>query len=87
MITDVSKISFTKDGNYNVAVSGDLTIHGVTKKVTTPGTVTIKSGNITATSKFNIKLADYNISIPGLVKDKIAETIEITVSCGYDQKM
>lgn len=87
VITDISKISFTKDGNYNVAVSGDLTIHGVTKKVTTPGTITIKAGNITATSKFNIKLADYNINIPGLVKDKIAETIEITVSCGYDQKM
>lgn len=87
LITDVSKISFTKDGSYNVAVSGDLTIHGVTKKVTTPGTITVKSGNITASSKFNIRLADYNISIPGLVKDKIAETIEITVSCGYDQKM
>lgn len=87
LITDVSKISFTKDGSYNVAVSGDLTIHGVTKKVTTPGTITVKSGNITASSKFNIRLADYNISIPGLVKDKIAETIEITVSCSYDQKM
>mgnify|MGYP003522405369 FL=1 len=86
-ITDVSQINYSKDGNYSVAVTGDLTIHGITKKVTAPGTVTVKAGVVSATSKFNIRLSDYNISIPGLVKDKIAETIEISVSCGYDQKM
>ena len=86
-ITDLSKIDFTKDGKYGVNVSGDLTMHGVTKKVSAPGTVSVKSGKVAAESKFNLRLADYNISIPALVKDNIAEVIEITVSCGYDQKM
>jgi polyisoprenoid-binding protein YceI len=86
-VADISKIDVSKDGNYNVVVSGDLTIHGVTKKVSTPGNFTVKNGTITGNAVFPVKLADYNISIPKLVKDNIAETIEITVNCTYDQKM
>lgn len=86
-ISDLSKIDFSKDGNYAVNVSGDLTMHGVTKKVSAPGTLQVKGGKVTADSKFPIRLSDYNISIPKLVKDNIAEVIDVTVSCGYDQKM
>ena len=86
-IADVSKIAFDKDGVHNVSVTGDLTLHGVTKKVTAPGTITIKGGKISATSKFPVKPADYNISIPKLVKDNIAESIEVTVNSNFDQKM
>ncbi len=86
-ISDMSKVNFSKDAIYNVMVNGDLTIHGVTKKVSAPGTISIKSGVPTANAKFLVKLADYNIAIPKLVKDNIAESVEITVSCNYDQKM
>ena len=87
MISDISKVNFKKDGSYPVTVSGDLNIHGVTNKVSVPGTVTVKGGSITANSKFIVKLADYKISVPKVVKDNIAENIEITVACNYDQKM
>ncbi|HMJ46342.1 MAG TPA: YceI family protein [Ferruginibacter sp.] len=86
-ISDLSKIDFSKDGNYAVNVTGDLTMHGVTKKVSAPGTLLVKGGKVIADSKFNLKLADYNITIPKLVKDNIAEVIDIIVSCNYDQKM
>jgi hypothetical protein len=86
-ITDISKVNFTKDGNYAVTVKGDLTIHGVTKNITAPGSITIKGGKINAYSKFMAKLADYKISIPGTVKNNISENIEITVNCNLDQKM
>ena len=86
-INDLSKVNFTTDGSYPIDVSGDLSIHGVTQKVTTRGTLVIKTGIITATAKFNLKLADYKISIPNVVKDNIAEVIEINLSCIYDQKM
>jgi polyisoprenoid-binding protein YceI len=86
-ISDISKINFSKDGSYPVSVTGDLTMHGVTKKVTAPGTITVKNGVATANSKFSAKLADYNISVPKVVKDNIAEVIDITVACTYDQKM
>lgn len=86
-VTDVSKVNFTKDGAYNVSISGDLTIHGVTKKTTANSTITIKDGKITGTSKFVVAIADYNISIPKIYRDNIAKTVEIAVSCNYDQKL
>ncbi len=86
-INDLSKVNFTTDGNYTVDVTGDLAIHGITNKTTTTGIITVKSGIITATSKFKVKLADYKISIPKIVKDNIAETVDVTVSCVYDQKI
>jgi polyisoprenoid-binding protein YceI len=86
-VTNLSKINFAVDGSYAAEISGDLTIHGVTKKVATTGTIVIKSGIATATSAFKVKLADYNVSIPRIVKDNIAEIIDINVSCVYDKKL
>ena len=86
-INDLTKVNFSADGNYLVEVSGDLTMHGVTNKITASGTITVKSGIISANSKFRIRLADYKISIPKIVKDNIAEVVDVTVSCSYDQKI
>jgi polyisoprenoid-binding protein YceI len=86
-ITDMSKVDFTKDGTYPVAVSGDLTIHGVTKKVAASSTIKINGGKIAGTSKFMVTVADYGISIPKIYRDNIAKTVEVTVSCNYDQKL
>lgn len=83
-ITDLSKINFLKDGSYPVTVKGDLTIHGVTKNITAPGTISISQGKINAESKFNIKLKDYNIKIPSTVINNISENIDITVDCRYE---
>jgi YceI-like domain len=86
-VADISKVNFNKDGAYTVTVKGDLTIHGVTKNITAPGTITVKAGIINAASKFKAKLADYKIAVPGAVKNNISESIEITVNCNLDQKM
>lgn len=87
-VDDKSKVDFSKDGVYNVTVSGELEIHGVKNKVTAvPSSFTVKGGTVSGNSKFKVKLADYGIEIPKLVKDNIAEVIEITVACNYDQKM
>ena len=86
-ITNLADINFTKDGTYNAAVTGDLAMHGVTNKITATGTITIKNGVISSASKFRIKLADYNIILKAIAKGYISETIEITVSCNYANKM
>lgn len=87
MVSNVASVDFKKDGEYAVSVSGDLTIHGVTQKVSVPGTILVKNGKVTAVSTFKVKVADYDITIPKLVKDNIAEQIEISVNCLFDQKM
>ncbi|HUS03898.1 MAG TPA: YceI family protein [Chitinophagaceae bacterium] len=83
-ITDLSKVNFSNDGTYPVTVRGDLAIHGVTKNIEVPATITISQGKISAASKFTVKVKDYNIKIPTTVVNNIAETITITVDCKYD---
>ena len=79
-ITNISDINFSKDGKYNVMVEGDLTIHNVTKKVSVPGTIEIKAGDIMAEAKFDVLLNDYSIKVPNTVINSISETQEITVN-------
>lgn len=87
LVADISAVNFNADGSYPVTVTGDLTIHGVTNKISTKADILVKNGVISAKSAFNINLADYRISIPAIVKNNIAKTIAITVSCLYNQKM
>ncbi len=85
-ITNLTSVNFSKDGAYPVMVEGELTLHGVTKKVSYTGSLVVKGGKINATSKFFIKLKDYNVTIPSLVADKISEDIDVTVDCKYELK-
>ncbi len=85
-IAGISKVNFAKDGNYVVNVTGNLNVHGVTNKVTLPGTISIVGGKLNATATFNILLADYKIDIPKIVQDNISKSIEIKVDCNYQPK-
>ena len=80
-IADSSKVDFAKDGSYTVNVKGELIMHGITKNITVPGTITVKKGVIIVNSKFKIKPEDYNIKISSMVANKIAKEIEIKVNC------
>ncbi len=83
-ISNIKDVNFAKDGTYKVSTAGTLTMHGISKQVTIPGTITIKGGKISASSTFMVLLSDYNIAIPSVVKDKIAKDIKITVNCDYE---
>lgn len=78
-IKDLSKVDFKKPGKYDVTVAGDITIHGVTKPLETGGTIEVTADGINADSKFNLTPEDYNITIPGVVREKINKTMEATV--------
>jgi hypothetical protein len=82
-ITNLSAVDFTKNGIYSVTVDGDLTIHDVTNKISTKGTIEVVSGGINANSKFNIVPEDYKIVIPGVVRDKFDKSLEVTVTMKY----
>lgn len=79
-ISNLSSVSFEKDGDYPVTVVGKLTIHGVTKDVKQNGTISIKGGKLSMSASFAVLLSDYNIQIPGAVKDKIAKEVRIIVN-------
>ncbi len=79
-IQNFNKININTNGKHKVMVDGDLTIHGVTKKISSAGTLEIKDGKILTASDFDITISDYGISIPNLVKDNIAKVLKIKVS-------
>ncbi len=83
-IKDTEQIDFSKDGTHSVKVKGDLTLHGQTKEVETTGKLQVAGGKINASASFNVKMSDFDISIPGLVADKVAKTAKINVNCSLE---
>jgi len=61
-----------------VKAVGKLTIHGVTNHVQLPGTIEKQEGRFRIRSKFTVILKDYNIDIPKLFFQNIAEQVEVT---------
>ncbi len=82
-ITNLSAVKFNADGTYSATVEGDLTIHGVTKKVTAPATITVSGKTVTANAEFSIKVADYNVNGPAIGAGKVATDPKITVSAEF----
>lgn len=71
-------------GPHPVQVAGDLTLHGVTRKVQVPGTLELKNGQLLAEATFPVASADYNIEIPLLVRNNIAKTMSVRVALACD---
>lgn len=67
------------DGIYQVVINGELTFHGVTKKVETTAQLEVRNSQINAVSSFKLNPEDFNISIPGIVREKISKDIEVKV--------
>ena len=83
-VVNMKEVNLDKDGNYKVSIKGKLTLHGVTKDVEAEGTLTVKDKSITAgKSEFVIQLADFNIEVPSLVKDKLSKDARISVDMVY----
>ena len=85
-ITNLSAINFAKDGDYAAQVEGNLTIHGVTKATKFSGKIGIKGGKVSIKANTSVLLADYNIEIPGAVKDKISKDVKVNVNLLLEEK-
>ncbi|HMG15560.1 MAG TPA: YceI family protein [Saprospiraceae bacterium] len=79
-IENLKDVNFAKDGMYKTKITGDLTIHGVTKAVSTMADFKVTGAKIDAKTVFNVVLEDYKIDIPGLVKDKISKSAKVEVN-------
>ncbi len=72
-------VNTSKDGTYTVQIKGKLTLHGVTQAIDVPGTIEVKGGKLTGASEFKLTPGDFNINIPGLVREKIAKQMDVRV--------
>jgi len=70
--------------NPEVWAKGELVIHGTRQNITVLGQLDFKKyENVLLHSVFVIKLVDYNIKVPELLFQKIAEEIEVTIDIVY----
>lgn len=81
-ITNVKEVNFGKDGDYPIKVEGNLTIHGITNKVSTEGVMQLKAGKPNIIGAFKIPIKQYGIK-GSYIGDKIASEANIQINCKY----
>lgn len=74
---DASKINVSKT-SYDL--EGDLTMHGVTNKIKTKITLFLSSGKLNANANLIVKIKDYKIDIPSIVKNKISDNVNMKIN-------
>ncbi len=55
-IVNLKDIDFSKDGDYNAVVEGELLIHGVRNKLKEEGVITVNGTRVEGKAKFTILL-------------------------------
>ncbi len=83
-ITNIQEVQFDKNGTYDLKVSGQLTIHGITKEIAEAGKLSVKGDVVIIESTFFVALADFGIK-NDRVKN-IAERIEVTINAELKKK-
>lgn len=79
----VEEIDLTAPGIYQVRAKGTLRIHGIATERIIPATIEVKEGEMTLSALFDVPLSDHDISIPRIVRQKIAEDIAVTVEATF----
>ena len=70
-------MNFKKDGTYTVTVTGDLTVKETTNSITTPATIVVSGGKLTASANFEVNLPSFSVMADG---KKVAKDAKIAVA-------
>lgn len=82
----IEEIDFTKNGTHNIRAKGNVSIHGVEKEKIIKGKLTIKDGTIELESTMEVPLEEFNIKVPKVVNQKIAQIIKVDASANLVAK-
>lgn len=80
--TDV-KGKLLATGQYDLKIGGDLTLHGVTKRIVIPAKVTVTGNNLRAVGEFSIDRSDFNVKATSAfhgmvrVRNKVKFTFDV----------
>ncbi len=58
-------------------ITGNLTLHGVTKSISIPATIDVKDGGVTISSEFALNRKDFGIAYTGMTNDLIRDEVGI----------
>lgn len=79
-IDNLADVNFSTDGTYTANLTGDLTLHGISKPLTATAIITVKDGAINTSANFTINLEDYAI---GTANGKVAKEPKIAVNADF----
>ena len=82
-ISNNKAIDYSKDGTTEIFIEGKLTLHGTTKFIKEKGSVTIKSGKISAKTEFDVSLEAYGIKVEKAYKKAIKDEIHLKIHFNY----
>lgn len=84
-IQDYTPISLAEDAKYPVKVKGQIIIHGQSKEIEVDGELKVQDGILSAQSAFELTLADFEIKIPKIVRDNIAQIVKVMLELKYEK--
>jgi polyisoprenoid-binding protein YceI len=76
--TSIKKGAPDKPGTYDV--TGNLTLHGITKSISFPATITVAGDTVNADATFSINRKDFSINYPGKVDDVIRDDVLVKLT-------
>ena len=82
-ILNIDSLDLNVDGIWPIHVKGDVTIRGITKNIEVPGILSIEKSKINAKSEFELFISDFNISVPKIVENRVAKTVQVKVEMNY----
>ncbi|MEO1451956.1 MAG: YceI family protein [Bacteroidota bacterium] len=82
----IESVPFTQPGEWVVRAKGMLEIHGVQKEQIIPVTISSDQTSLRVRTFFTVLLDEYQISVPKIVRQKIASEIEIKVEANLSPR-
>lgn len=77
------KFASTKiDGQTDVTITGDLTMHGQTAEISFPATVAVVDGDVKLDAKFKVDRTKFGMNYTGQPDDPINADVDIQISVG-----
>ena len=84
-INNWDQIAITEEPQL-ISIEGIMTIHGVSKKIKEIGKISFKNDKVSGKANFKISIADYGIKIPKIVRENIAEVVDVNINLSLKKK-
>ena len=75
----IEEVDFTRPGDIRIRAKGQLLIHGIAQDRIIRCDVKVDQSSIEVNADFTVPLDDHDITIPGIVQQKIAEIIDVKI--------
>lgn len=82
----IEDLDLNINGVYQVRAKGALSIHGISTERIIKSSITVSNKKVTIKSSFSVLLSDYNIPIPRVVYQKLANEIKVEVSATLEPR-